>query len=305
MPSRPFVGDQLRRYLELQRDIGGDEMIFDAPVDLMLALGASDSPRRLPTTPTAGLGPPPASAPIPSLAPRHAAAGSPAMPVATAATEVRGVRPTAASGTGPPPIPGPGLTITVAAPARAAEWRSLDEIAELVRGCRKCPLCETRTHAVPGEGNGSARLMVVGEGPGESEDLSGRPFVGRAGELLNRMLEAIAVPRTDAYIANVVKCRPPKNRVPLPDERDACLPYLHRQITLVQPKVLLALGGTASEAMLGVKKSLGGLRLQVHRWNGIPLIVTYHPAALLRNPDWKRPAWDDLRIVRQLLDRDA
>lgn len=145
--------------------------------------------------------------------------------------------------------------------------------------------------------------MCVGEGPGESEDLSGRPFVGRAGDLLNKMLEAINVPRAESFIANVVKCRPPKNRVPLPDERAACLPYLHRQIALVKPKVLLALGGTAAEAMLGVKKSLGGLRLQVHDWNGIPLIVTYHPAALLRNPDWKRPAWDDLRIVRQLLDR--
>ncbi len=111
--------------------------------------------------------------------------------------------------------------------------------------------------------------------------------------------------REDAFIANVVKCRPPKNRVPLPDERDACMPYLRRQIELVRPKVLLALGGTASAALLDVKSSLGALRSQVHDWSGIPLVVTYHPAALLRNPDWKRPAWDDLRTVRKLLDRDS
>jgi DNA polymerase len=146
--------------------------------------------------------------------------------------------------------------------------------------------------------------MVVGEGPGESEDLSGRPFVGRAGELLDRILEAIELPRPTVFIANVVKCRPPKNRAPLPDERDACMPYLHRQIELVRPKALLALGSTAAEALLGVKRPLGELRLKVHRWDGIPLVVTYHPAALLRNPNWKRPAWDDVRIVRQILDRD-
>ncbi|MGH7584238.1 MAG: uracil-DNA glycosylase, partial [Gemmatimonadales bacterium] len=149
------------------------------------------------------------------------------------------------------------------------------------------------------------RLMLVGEGPGESEDLSGRPFVGRAGELLDRILASIDVPRADAYIANVVKCRPPRNRVPLPEERDACLPYLRRQIELVKPAVLVALGGTAAEALLGVKRTLADLRLKVHRWNGIPLIVTYHPAALLRNPNWKRPAWDDIRIARQLVDRGS
>jgi DNA polymerase len=123
--------------------------------------------------------------------------------------------------------------------------------------------------------------------------------------LLTKMLAAIQVPREDAFIANVVKCRPPKNRVPLPDERAACMPYLRRQIALVRPKVILALGSTASAALLDVKSSLGAMRGQVHDWNGIPLVATYHPAALLRNPDWKRPAWDDLRTVRQLLDRDS
>jgi uracil-DNA glycosylase family 4 len=283
------VSDPLRRYLQLQRDIGGDEIIFDAPVDVRAALSASAPPA------------------IPSPAER-------ATPIAPVVRETRvpdrlplsGQESAAApAAKGAPPIPGPGLTIVTEPAPGASAWTSLEQIADIVRACRKCPLCETRTHAVPGEGDPAARLMLVGEGPGESEDLSGRPFVGRAGDLLNKMLEAIAIPRADAFIANVVKCRPPKNRVPLPDEREACRPYLHRQIALVQPRVLLALGGTAAEAMLGVKKSLGGLRLQVHTWNGIPLIVTYHPAALLRNPDWKRPAWDDLRIVRQLLDRNT
>jgi DNA polymerase len=199
-----------------------------------------------------------------------------------------------------PPIPGPGIDVQ---PPAGGAWASLDEIAELVRMCTKCPLCTTRTNAVPGEGNPRARLMVIGEGPGDTEDKTGRPFVGRAGELLDKMLLAIEVPRADVFIANVVKCRPPQNRVPLPDEREACLPYLRRQIELVAPAVILALGGTAAEALLGIRKPLGDLRLRVHRWGDIPLIVTYHPAALLRNPNWKRPAWDDVRIARQLLDR--
>jgi DNA polymerase len=119
--------------------------------------------------------------------------------------------------------------------------------------------------------------------------------------LLTAMLAAIELPREEVFIANVVKCRPPQNRKPLPDEMEACLPYLRRQIQLIKPTVLLALGSTAAEGLLGVKRSLGDLRLKVHRWDGIPLIVTYHPAALLRNPNWKKPAWDDVRIARQLL----
>ena len=145
--------------------------------------------------------------------------------------------------------------------------------------------------------------MLVGEGPGATEDATGRPFVGQAGKLLDDILEAIDVPRETVYITNIMKCRPPQNRKPLPDEIAACIPYLHRQIDVIRPKVLLALGGTAGEAMLGVRKSLGELRTRVHSFNGIPLVVTYHPAALLRNPNWKKPTWDDVRIVRQLLDR--
>lgn len=206
-----------------------------------------------------------------------------------------------------PPIPGPGLTVTPPDPTLVDELSRLDSleaVATMVSGCRKCVLCQTRTNTVPGEGNPHARLMCIGEGPGATEDETGRPFVGAAGQLLDQILGAIECPRDTVYIANIVKCRPPGNRKPLPDEATSCLPYLHRQIALVRPKVLLAMGGTAAEWMLGVKRSLGDLRGKVHRFAGIPLIVTYHPAALLRNPNWKKPTWDDVRIARQLLELD-
>jgi uracil-DNA glycosylase len=206
-----------------------------------------------------------------------------------------------------PPIPGPGLTIALPPESplarQLATMQSLDAVAELIRPCTLCELSKTRTQTVPGEGNPSADLMCVGEGPGATEDETGRPFVGAAGQLLDQILSAIDCPRNTVYIANIVKCRPPGNRKPFPDEATSCLPYLHRQIALVRPKVLLALGGTAAEWLLGTKQSLGNLRGRVHDFAGIPLVVTYHPAALLRNPNWKKPTWDDVRIARQLLDR--
>ncbi len=208
---------------------------------------------------------------------------------------------------GAPPIPGPG--IAVESPEHhllgddLTTLSTIEEVAERIRTTHCCGLCPGRTKAVPGEGNPKARLFLVGEGPGATEDATGRPFVGQAGNLLNGILDAIEVPRDSVYITNIVKCRPPQNRKPLPDEIAACMPYLHRQLELIRPKVIVALGGTAGEAMLGVRRSLGELRGKVHTYNGIPLIVTYHPAALLRNPNWKKPTWDDVRIARQLLDR--
>jgi len=204
-----------------------------------------------------------------------------------------------------PPLPGPGLTVTSAVPGlmeAASRWESLEAVAAAVRECRKCFLCQARTNTVPGEGNPAARLLCVGEGPGETEDRTGRPFVGKAGELLTSILAAIDLPRETVFIANVVKCRPPQNRKPTQDEMQACLPYLRQQIQLIRPKVILALGATAAEGLLGAKGSLGDLRNRVHRFDGVPTIVTYHPAALLRNPNWKKPTWDDVRIARQLLD---
>ena len=208
---------------------------------------------------------------------------------------------------GAPPIPGPGLAVMSPEPILLgndlAALESLEAVAERIRTTFCCDLCPHRTNGVPGEGNPEARLVLVGEGPGATEDATGRPFVGQAGRLLDSILEAIEVPRNSVYITNIIKCRPPQNRKPLPDEIAACMPYLHRQLELIRPKVIVAMGGTAGETLLGVKKSLGELRGKVHTYNGIPLIVTYHPAALLRNPNWKKPTWDDVRIARQLLDR--
>ncbi len=218
------------------------------------------------------------------------------------------VRPSAPSWRkGCPTIPGPGLAIESPEHALLGDdlgaLTTLEEVAERIRTRHCCALCPSRTNAVPGEGSATAKLFLVGEGPGATEDAQGRPFVGQAGNLLNGILEAIEIPRESVYITNIVKCRPPQNRKPLPDEIAACIPYLHRQIEIIKPKVILALGSTAGEAMLGVRKSLGELRGKVHTYNGIPLVVTYHPAALLRNPHWKKPTWDDVRIARQLLDR--
>ena len=178
----------------------------------------------------------------------------------------------------------------------------LEAIARLVADCTKCRLCEHRTNTVPGEGPADARLVVVGEGPGRTEDETGRPFVGQAGQLLTKILGAIELKREQVFICNVVKCRPPENRTPQYDEVAACVPYLFRQIDLLKPKVILAMGNAAAQTLLNTKQSLGALRNRVHRFRGVPVIVTYHPAALLRNPNWKRPTWDDVRIARRLLD---
>ncbi len=208
---------------------------------------------------------------------------------------------------GAPPIPPPGVVI--APPASdlftgdELAQCNLEAVAKRVGSCNKCRLCDNRTNAVPGDGPADAQLVVVGEGPGAKEDETGLPFVGRAGELLTDVLQAIDLVRERVFICNVVKCRPPANRKPLQDEIDACVAYLYRQIEVIQPKVILAMGGTAAETLLNTKRSLASLRNRVHSFRGIQLLVTYHPAALLRNPNWKKPTWDDVRIARQLLDR--
>jgi DNA polymerase len=204
---------------------------------------------------------------------------------------------------GAPPIPGPGLTVGAELLLDAVpQWSSLAEVATTVAGCRACFLCQGRTKVVPGEGNPQAKLVLIGEGPGQTEDETGRPFVGRAGQLLTDILGAIGLSRDEVFICNVVKCRPPQNRKPLPEEMTACSPYLSAQLALIRPKVILALGATAAEALLQAKRSLADLRGKVHSYRGTPLVVTYHPAALLRNPNWKKPTWDDVRIARQLVE---
>lgn len=183
-----------------------------------------------------------------------------------------------------------------------ADVKSLEAIAKLVQHCTRCPLYQTAIHGVPGEGDPKAGLMVVGEAPGANEDETGRPFVGQSGALLTKILEAIDLKREDVFIANVVKHRPPGNRNPTSDEVAACSPYLMRQIEIIKPKVILALGTFAAQTLLDTKTPIGKLRGAVHRYHGTPLIVTYHPAALLRNPAWKRPTWEDVKLARSVLD---
>ncbi|WP_419948745.1 uracil-DNA glycosylase [Candidatus Palauibacter sp.] len=192
-----------------------------------------------------------------------------------------------------------GLEVTDARIAEAADLRTL---AQLVAECSRCPLHGTRKNPVFGEGAADARVVCVGEAPGAREDETGRPFVGRAGRLLDQLLSSIGLPRASVYICNVLKSRPPRNRDPLPQEVAACAPYLERQLALIQPEVIVAFGAFAARTLLETKSALGRLRGRVHRYAGYPVVVTYHPAALLRNPGWIRPSWEDLQVVRRMLD---
>jgi uracil-DNA glycosylase len=187
-------------------------------------------------------------------------------------------------------------------PNAILKLRSLDEIAAKVKKCTRCPLYETATNAVPGEGDPHAKLVCVGEAPGAKEDETGRPFVGQAGQLLTKILAAIDLTREQVFICNVLKHRPPGNRNPRPEEVEACSPYLIRQLELIKPKVIVAFGTFAAQTLLQTKTPIGQLRGLVHRYHGIPLVVTYHPAALLRNPAWKRPTWEDVKLARRILD---
>jgi uracil-DNA glycosylase len=198
--------------------------------------------------------------------------------------------------------PSPLLAPTSVSPAAAGEW---ERLAAEVQACVRCGLHATRTQTVFGVGNRRAELLVVGEAPGAEEDRQGEPFVGRAGKLLDSMLRAMGTPRQSVYIANLLKCRPPNNRDPSPEEVACCQPYLRRQIELLQPRVLLAVGRIAAQNLLGTDRPIGKLRGVVHRYgaNGTPLVVTYHPAYLLRSPTEKRKAWADLRMARDELAR--
>jgi uracil-DNA glycosylase family 4 len=191
----------------------------------------------------------------------------------------------------------------VTAPEHPGALEAWEQLREQVRACTACPLHATRTQSVFGVGDRRAEWMVIGEAPGAEEDRRGEPFVGRAGQLLDAMLRAIGLGReTNVYIANILKSRPPGNRDPRPQEITACLPYLHRQIALVRPKLLLAVGRIAAQTLLGTDAPLGQLRGRVHRLgeHNVPLIVTYHPAYLLREPAQKRKAWEDLQFARSL-----
>lgn len=180
---------------------------------------------------------------------------------------------------------------------------SLDAVAAAIASCRKCGLCAKRRSTVPGTGCTSPAVLVIGEGPGADEDASGLPFVGRAGQLLDKMLAAISLSRTaNCFIANIVKCRPPNNRDPLPDEMYACRPYLDAQISLLRPASILAVGRIAAQNLLNTSEGIGRLHGVFREYNGIPFMATYHPSALLRNAELKRPAWEDLKLFRSRLE---
>ena len=190
-------------------------------------------------------------------------------------------------------------------PQRQLRERRLAMLEERVHACTRCQLHSGRMNAVPGTGVLDPLVMVVGEGPGAEEDRRGLPFVGRAGQFLDKWLEAIGMSRsTNAYIANIVKCRPPQNRDPHPHESEACLPYLREQVSLIRPHAILTVGRIASGILIGSDAGIGKLRGRTYYYDGTPLVPTYHPSGVLRNPDLKRPVWEDLKRLRALLPED-
>jgi uracil-DNA glycosylase family 4 len=337
------VREQLRRYLEQRRDLGETELVLDSlSVEEALALlGAKQALQAGPARPRAddtrgtataaeegassagdwraairAAGGAPESVPRSprvernDTMPRRPSADVPAAPPSgEPSADAVHVPSTQSAATPASPLEDVPAGLVVGGASRAlfddpaAKLDTLDEIARVVAECRRCPLYATAKNPVPGDGNPDADFMCVGEAPGANEDEQGIPFVGQAGQLLTKILGAIDLKREDVFIANVLKHRPPGNRNPLPDEVVACSPYLVRQIELVRPKVILALGTFAAQTLLETKLTIGKLRGQVHRYYGVPLIVTYHPAALLRNPAWKRPTWEDVQLARRILDR--
>jgi len=184
--------------------------------------------------------------------------------------------------------------------AQVPRFKSLEDVKSWLGDCKRCGLCKERDKLVFGSGNPKAKLMFVGEGPGANEDKTGLPFVGRAGDLLNKILEAMGMERSQVYIANIVKCRPPANRVPHPNEIEECLPFLKAQIQMIKPSLIVALGLTASSTLSGEETTMATLRGKFHplAWNPeIPVMATYHPAYLLRNPAAKKIVWEDMKLV--------
>jgi uracil-DNA glycosylase family 4 len=310
------VEELFRRYLEQRREMGESELVLDtltveevlrivgahgkrAPAPRQQSGGTVDWRQALRDADT-GLARPVeritrADAPPPAPSPRSA----PPAPLAPLAPRSKKVSDLAPSGI----VVGSTETELFGGPITRAA--SLDEIGEMVRTCTRCPLYSTATNPVPGEGSATAELLCIGEAPGAVEDETGRPFVGPAGKLLTDILRAIKLSREEVFIANVMKHRPPGNRNPTGDEVVACTPYLLRQVELIRPKVILALGTFAAQTLLDTNVPIGKLRGLMHLYHGTPLIATYHPAALLRNPGWKKPTWEDVKLVRRILDSIA
>jgi DNA polymerase len=205
-------------------------------------------------------------------------------------------------------LPRPGSHSANSPPAEAKNseepWMQTANLPDLdsqINTCMKCSLGAARTNFVFGSGNLRAKIMFIGEAPGAEEDAQGIPFVGRAGKLLDKIIEAMGMKREDVYICNILKCRPPGNRDPEPTEMESCTPYLYKQIELIKPRIIVCLGRISAQWLLKTSETLGALRGKVHDFMGARLLVTYHPAALLRNEQWKRPTWDDMKKVLELL----
>jgi DNA polymerase len=338
------VEELFRRYLEQRREMGESELVLDTlTVDEVLRIvGAQGKRAPIPRAAPAGdwrkaLLDADAGLAVPIARAPRADAGAPASPPSAPARRSSSAPPALSQGSSSAP---PALSqssssappaLFEASPALRSTRLSdlapaglvvgggeaelfggpigrastLGEIAEMVRTCTRCPLYATAINPVPGEGSPTAELMCIGEAPGATEDETGRPFVGQAGKLLTDILRAIMLSREEVFIANVMKHRPPGNRNPTPDEITACSPYLWRQVELIRPKVILALGTFAAQTLLDTKVAIGKLRGAMHWYHGTPLIATYHPAALLRNPGWKKPTWEDVKLVRRILDSFA
>ena len=183
------------------------------------------------------------------------------------------------------------------------EATNLEELREKIKNCQKCPLGASRTKLVFGKGNPDADIMIIGEAPGADEDARGEPFVGRAGQLLAKILEAINLSREEVYIANILKCRPPNNRKPFPSEEDECEPFLQKQIELIQPEFIVALGLTAADRLLRTKHKMAEVHGKFVDYKGVKMLITYHPAALLRNPNLKKVVWEDVKYLRKEYDK--
>lgn len=293
-PSPAFM--ELARALRQRAELGVDELFLArssraevlALVERMAGRAGSRAPGR-PAESTGGGG----RSGVPAAEP--AGASGQAAPGAWPAAEPRRAGRPVTLRDLPPPLE-PDLS----------GWEHADayrQVRDAARACVRCRLQNGRQHVVFSDGNPQARVMIVGEAPGGEEDRTGLPFVGPAGRLLDLLLATVALSRESVYICNVIKCRPPGNRNPLPDEIESCFPYLRRQIELVAPEVILAVGSIAAQTLLGRQEALKRLRGVVHRFEGVPVVVTYHPAALLRNPRWTRAAWEDLQLLRRTLER--
>ena len=286
---------RLRQYLEQRRELGESEFVLDslsveeamkvltakAPppdVDWRKALGETEKLPQVATTSERTAKPATPRAPVERSREERRPAGPPLGEVAAS------------------PVPAPSSV-------DLSGLKSIADVAAAIAKCTACTLSATALNHVPGEGNPAAKFVVVGEAPGATEDELGRPFVGKSGDLLTKILEAIGLKREDVFICNVLKHRPPGNRNPSPAEIVACRPFLLRQLEVLQPKVILALGTFAAQTLLGTDAAISKLRGIEHRYHGIPLVATYHPAALLRNPNWKRPTWEDVQLARRILDR--